>query len=57
MNPEQCAKCKSKTRFIFQNDLCRKCLTPSLKRGTKTINEVRPLLSSKTETNSPEDAA
>ncbi|EMO79218.1 hypothetical protein LEP1GSC126_2899 [Leptospira kirschneri str. 200801774] len=56
MKTETCAKCGKRTRFIFQGNLCRKCLAPALQRGTKIINEVQPLFFIRSKTESPEDA-
>ncbi|EMN91217.1 hypothetical protein [Leptospira weilii] len=37
-----CAFCGEETK-TFQNNLCSKCLRPSMKRGSATIDNLRPL--------------
>ncbi len=48
-----CVYC-GEQKQLYQNYLCRTCLHDSMQRGTKTINDVRPVLSANS--NVPEDA-
>lgn len=39
---KRCAGCGKVTRNVYQQGKCKPCLSESLKRGTKTVDDHRP---------------